>query len=52
MRAGVKTFIFPEENLKDHKKFMEKYQPKNIIPSDVKFISVNNIQQVLKIVFV
>ena len=52
MKAGVKTFIFPEENLKDHKKFMEKYQPKNIIPSDVKFISVNNIQQVLKIVFV
>ena len=52
MRAGVKTFIFPEENLKDHKKFMEKYGPKNIIPNDIKFISVNNIQQVLKIVFV
>tara|TARA_B100000963_G_scaffold361917_1_gene400868 strand:- start:1869 stop:5156 length:3288 start_codon:yes stop_codon:yes gene_type:complete len=51
MRAGVKTFIFPEENLKDHKKFMEKYEPKNIIPNDIKFISVNNIQQVLKIVF-
>ena len=52
MRAGVKTFIFPEENLKDHKKFMEKYEPKNIIPDDIKFISVSNIQQVLKIVFV
>ena len=51
MRAGVKTFIFPEENLKDHKKFMEKYGPKNIIPNDIKFIHVNNIQQVLKIVF-
>ena len=51
MRAGVKTFIFPEENLKDHKKFMEKYGPKNIIPDDIKFIHVNNIQQVLKIVF-
>jgi len=51
MRAGVKTFIFPEENLKDHKKFMEKYEPKNIIPNDIKFISVSNIQQVLKIVF-
>ena len=51
MRAGVKTFIFPEENLKDHKKFMDKYEPKNIIPNDIKFISVNNIQQVLKIVF-
>ena len=51
MRAGVKTFIFPEENLKDHKKFMEKYGPKNIIPDDIKFINVNNIQQVLKIVF-
>ena len=51
MRAGVKTFIFPEENIKDHKKFMEKYKPKNIIPNDIKFISVNNINQVLKIVF-
>ncbi len=52
MRAGVKTFIFPEENLKDHKKFMEKYEPKNIIPDDIKFISVSNIQEVLKIVFI
>ena len=51
MRAGVKTFIFPEENLKDHKKFMEKYGPKNIIPDDIKFISVSNIHEVLKIVF-
>ena len=51
MRAGVKTFIFPEENLKDYNKFIEKYKPKNIIPDDIKFIHVNNIQQVLKIVF-
>ena len=51
IRAGVKTFIFPEDNLKDHKKFMEKYGPKNIIPDDIKFINVNNINQVLKIVF-
>ena len=26
-------------------------KPENIIPNDIKFISVNNIQQVLKIVF-
>ena len=51
MRAGVKTFIFPEENLKDYNKFIEKYKPKNIIPDDIKFIHVNNIDQVLKIVF-
>jgi len=51
IKAGVKTFIFPEENLKDYNKFIEKYKPKNIIPEDIKFINVNNINQVLKIVF-
>ncbi len=51
IKAGVKTFIFPEENLKDYNKFIEKYKPKNIIPDDIKFINVNNINQVLKLVF-
>ena len=51
IKAGVKTFIFPEENLKDYNKFIEKYKPKNIIPDDIKFINVNNIHQVLKLVF-
>ena len=26
IKAGVKTFIYPEENQKDYKKFVEKYQ--------------------------
>ena len=51
IKAGVKTFIFPEENIKDYNKFIEKYKPKNIIPEDIKFINVNNINQVLKLVF-
>ena len=52
IKAGVKTFIYPEENEKDFKKFVEKYQDKNIYDSTIKFISVSNINQVLEIVFV
>ena len=52
IKAGVKTFIYPEENEKDFKKFVEKYQDKNVYDSSIQFISVNNISQVLEIVFV
>jgi len=51
IKAGVKTFIYPEENKKDYNKFFEKYKNKNIIPTNVTFVSVKNIKDVLKIVF-
>jgi ATP-dependent Lon protease len=51
IKAGVKTFIYPDENKKDYNKFMKKYESKKVIPNDVTFISVKNIKEVLKIVF-
>ena len=51
IKAGVKTFIYPDENKKDYNKFMKKYESKKVIPNDVTFISVKNIMEVLKIVF-
>ena len=52
IRAGVKTFIFPNDNKKDYNKFLEKFNNKNVIPTDVSFIDVKNINQVLKKVFI
>ena len=52
IKAGVKTFIYPEENEKDYKKFVEKYQDKDIYDDTISFVQVNNIKQVLEIVFV
>lgn len=51
IKAGVKTFIYPEENKKDYDKFIEKYSDKQIIKNDITFHSVKNIKQVLDIVF-
>ena len=52
IRAGVKTFIFPKQNVKDYDKIIEKYKDKNVIPDEIKFISVEHISEVLDIVFV
>jgi len=52
IKAGVKTFIFPEENKKDYNKFVEKYKDKNVYNDDITFKSVKNIKEVLDIVFV
>ncbi len=49
IKAGVKTIIFPKSNIKDYNKFLEKYNTIDI--SDIKFISVDNINDVLKLVF-
>jgi hypothetical protein len=50
IRAGVKTFVFPEENDKSFKLFWEKYKEKEYL-KDITFIKVDNIHEVLKIVF-
>ena len=49
IKAGVKKIIFPKSNMKDYNKFLEKYT--NIDISDVEFFSVDNIEEVLKMVF-
>ena len=50
LMAGVKTFIFPKENHKDHVLFMEKYQDKSILDG-ITFIEAEHISDVLKHVF-
>lgn len=52
IKAGIKHFLFPKQNLKDYNKFYEKYKDKDVIPEDVIFTSVETIEEVLKLVFV
>ena len=51
LNAGVKTFIYPKENNKDYKIFMDKYKDTQNL-DDISFIEVQHISEVLKIVFV
>ena len=51
IQAGVKEFIFPEENDKEFNEFMEKYKDKQIIQG-IKFNKVSHIKEVLKLVYV
>ena len=51
IKAGVKEFIFPKENVKDFNKFMEKYKDKNI-KKNIKFHPVETIYEVIDLVFI
>ena len=51
IRAGVKEFLYPEENEKDFKDAQEKYKDKNYFDG-IKFTAVSHIDEVLKMVFV
>jgi len=51
IKAGVTEFIFPKDNEKDFKKFMDKHGEKDIIKNII-FHPVINIQEVLALVFV
>ena len=50
IRAGVTTFLFPEENIKDFELFKDEHNDKSIFEK-YKYIPVNNIDRVLNIVF-
>jgi len=50
IKAGVKNFMYPEENEKDYQKFMEKYGGTELL-TGVDFKQVSTIEDVLKIVF-
>ena len=50
IRAGVKEFIFPEENKKDYNDLMEKYNGSTIF-DNITFHSCNHISQVLELVY-
>jgi ATP-dependent Lon protease len=51
IKGGVKEFIYPKENEKDYKKFMEKYGEKDFVEGII-FHPVENIHQVLQLIFV
>jgi len=51
IRAGVKEFIFPQENRKSFNEFMEKYKNTEYV-KDIQFHMVKNIEDVLQLVFV
>lgn len=50
IRAGVKEFIFPEENKKDYNDLMEKYKDSDLF-DNITFHSCNHISDVLKLVY-
>jgi endopeptidase La len=51
IKAGVKTFLFPLENLKDFKKIEKKYGDKPTFQT-ITFLPVDHINEVLKTVFI
>ena len=51
LKAGVKEFIYPEQNHKDYLTFIKKYEGNEILHNIV-FHKVTTIEEVLKLVFV
>ena len=52
IEAGITEFIYPKENNKDFKLFMKKYEDNMSIFDNIKFHEVENIEQVLDLVFI
>jgi ATP-dependent Lon protease len=52
IEAGVKEFIYPEENEEDFQKFLVKYEKRKEILEGIKFHKVSNVEEVMKLVFV
>ena len=50
IRAGVKTFFYPESNHKDFEDFMEKYAEKTFLDG-IQFIEITSIEQVIANIF-
>ena len=50
IKAGVKDFIFPNENLKDYTAFIDKYKGSELLEG-INFYPVDTIDDVLKLVF-
>jgi len=51
IKAGIQEFIYPKENKRDFKKFMEKYKD-NACINGITFHKVSSIHEVLDLVFV
>lgn len=52
IEAGVTEFIYPEENQEDFEKFLIKYEKRKEILDGITFHKVNNIDDVLRLVFI
>lgn len=52
IEAGVKEFIYPEENEEDFQKFLVKYEKRKEILEGITFHKVEHIDEVMKLVFV
>jgi|TARA_Y100000992_G_scaffold172588_3_gene116282 ATP-dependent Lon protease len=52
INAGVKKFIFPEENIKDYDKLREKYKNADSVFNDILFYPVKKIEQVIELIFI
>ena len=50
INAGIKEFIFPNENIKDYNKFINKYKDTELVRG-ILFHPVNNIYEIIKIIF-
>jgi len=50
IKAGVKEFLFPSENLKDYNNFMDKYKDSELL-NGISFYPVDTIDHVFKLVF-
>jgi ATP-dependent Lon protease len=50
LRAGIKTFIYPQENEKDFEKFMKKYATKPALVGK-QFFAVETIEEVIPLIF-
>ena len=50
IKAGIKEFIYPKDNEKDLKLFLEKYQ-NNVLIEGIQFHKVEKIDQVFEIIF-
>jgi len=52
IEAGVKQFIYPEDNEEDFQKFLVKYEKRKEILEGIKFHKVSKVEEVMKLVFV
>ena len=51
IKAGIKSFIFPKENLKDYNDFIIKYKDNPIIEG-INFYPISNIQEAFDLIFI
>jgi ATP-dependent Lon protease len=52
IEAGVKEFIYPDENHEDFEKFLVKYEKRKEILEGITFHKVSKVKEVMKLVFV